>query len=166
MTNSTDVCKTCRKPKANFHCGLCSDSICKSCAQFLEEGAFSFLRKVPADFTHPTYCTNCFDDKISAPLNDYNQKLEEAREVYIFTKDQTKQTRLLKRKEEPYVVENCEDEQEALLRMSFWAVEAKFNALIDIQLSHKKIIVGSHKKTIWAATDIPIFIDPDKVRGF
>lgn len=163
MNSPAVFCKTCRKPKAPYTCGLCQEHVCKSCAEFLDQDAFAFLKKIPEELTHTAYCSNCFDDKVAAPLADYNQALEKARDIYIFTKDQTKQTRLLKRKEEPYHVENCEDEEEAIMRMSFMAVQAHFNAVIDIQLNSKKIIVGSHKKTIWSGTGVPITIDPNAV---
>src|SRR5690606_39764677 len=101
----------------------------------------------------------------SGPLNEYEATVEQAKEVIYFTKDQSKQTSFLKRKEDPYFVENCEDEQEAIMKMSFYAVQAGFNALLDIKLSSKKIIVGSHKKTIWSATSIPTIVDPSKIRS-
>ena len=163
MNSPAIFCKTCRKPKAPYTCGLCQEHVCKACAEFLDQESFAFLKKIPEELTHSAYCSNCFDDKVAAPLDDYNQTLEKARDIYIFTKDQTKQTRLLKRKEEPYFVENCEDEEEAIMRMSFMAVKSHFNAVIDIQLNSKKIIVGSHKKTIWSGTGVPITIDPNAV---
>lgn len=159
------ICKTCRKPKASFECGLCHEHMCKGCTQFLTENSFAFLKNVPTDLTFFHYCTNCFDEKVSAPLNDYNETMEKAKEIILYSKEQTKLTRLLKRKEEPYFVENCEDEQEAIMRMSFLAVQGKFNALIDLELKNKKIIVGSHKKTIFSGVAVPITIDPTKIRG-
>ncbi len=161
----SNVCKSCRKPKANYHCGLCQDPVCKSCGHFVGEESFSYLKVIPKDLTHPTYCTNCFDDKVSGPLEEYNQTLERAREIIIFTKEQSKQTSYLKRKEDPYLVEDCADEQEAIMKMAFYAAQANFNAIIDIKLNSKKIIVGSHKKSIWSGTSIPINIDPDKIRS-
>jgi len=91
--------------------------------------------------------------------------MEKAKEVIIYSKVQTKLTRYLKRKAEPYSVDNCEDESEALLRMSFFAVQANFNALIDVELKNRKLTAGSHKKTIWSATAVPVTIDPKEIRG-
>ena len=98
-------------------------------------------------------------------MNSYTHDLELAKEIIIYEKSQTKLTRFLKRKEEPYIVDNCEDKQEALMKMSFYAVQEKFNALIDIEYFTKKIIVGSHKKTIWSARAVPISIVPGSIRG-
>lgn len=161
----TELCKTCRKPKANYHCGICQDPTCKACTHFVGEDTFSYLKKVPEILTHTTYCTPCFDETVSETLNNYNATMDKARDIIIYSKDQSKITRFLKRKEPPYQVENCEDEQEAVMRLSFKAAEAGFNCLIDVQFTTKKTIVGSHKKTIYAATAVPITIDPNEIRG-
>lgn len=161
----TEVCKTCRKPKAPYVCGLCSEHTCKACTQFMSED-FSALRKGVPDFLkHNSYCINCFDDQVAAPLSDYTGKMEKARDIIIYSKEQSKLTRFLKRKTEPYVVEGCEDEEEAVMKMSFYAVEDGFNCLIDLQYNSKKLIVGSHKKTLVGATAMGITIDPNEIRG-
>ncbi len=138
--NLTPVCKTCRKPKANFQCGICQEHVCKSCAQFLND-SFSFLKKIPADLGHTTYCTNCFDEKVAVPLEAYNTTMAAAKEVMVFTKDQIKSTAHLKRREEPVMVEHCEDEQETIVRLAFFAAEKHFNCLLDVDISHRKIIL-------------------------
>lgn len=125
---------------------------------------FSFQKKVPDELKHSAYCMNCFDDKVAAPLAEYNDKMERAKDIILYTKEQTKLTRLLKRKNAPYKVEGCEDEHEAIMRMSFMAVEDRFNCLIDIEIQTKKIVSGSHKKTMFAATAVPINIIPGSIR--
>lgn len=163
--NLTPVCKTCRKPKANFQCGICQEHVCKSCAQFLSDN-FSFLKKIPADLSHTTYCSNCFDEKVATPLEAYNTTMAAAKEVMVFTKDQIKSTAHLKRREEPVTVEHCEDEQETIVRLAFFAAEKHFNCLLDVDISHRKIIVGSHKKTVFSGKAIPTTIDPKAVREY
>jgi hypothetical protein len=160
---SAEVCKTCRTAKAPFQCGICQCSICKKCTQFLDE-TFQFRRQVPESLKHSSYCMNCFDDEVSAPLADYQDKLERAKEIIIFTKDRSKITRLLKRKADPYQVDECEDQEEALMKMSFLAVEDNYNCLIDVALKSRKIINGSHRKAIWSGEAVPINIDPNKLR--
>jgi hypothetical protein len=163
--NLTPVCETCRRPKANHQCGLCHCSICKSCAQFTGD-AFSFLPKVSPDLTHGVYCSRCFDEKVSAPLAEYEELMEKAKDVMVFTKDESKKTGHLKRKEDPLKVEDCEDEDEVLLRIAFLAAQSGFNCILDLVITNKKIVVGSHKKTIFSATAIPITIDPSEVRSY
>jgi hypothetical protein len=159
------ICKTCRGPKANYQCGVCQGHTCKSCAEFLSDESFAFLRNPSGDLLHSVYCAQCFDEKVKEPLEDYNEKLERAREVIVFTKDQTKETRLMKRTEKPYSVEECADEEEAIMKMSYYAIEDKFNALIDVKFTSRKIIVGSHKKNVWNASAIPLNIDPSTLKG-
>jgi hypothetical protein len=158
------LCKTCRKPNPSYQCGLCEDYVCKACTQFSGEENFSFLRKIPRELTHNYYCYPCFDDKVGPALESYEETLQQAKEVYVFTKEQSKLTRLLKRTEPPYQVENCEDKEEALLKISFYAVEDKFNALVDVGFKSRKIIIGSHKKTIWDASGVPMNVDPKAIR--
>jgi uncharacterized protein YbjQ (UPF0145 family) len=127
---------------------------------------FSAMRKkIPEDLKHSYYCINCFDDKVAAPLNEYTETMEKAKDIILYSKDQSKLTRLIKRKADPYKVEGCEDEQDAMMRMSFYAVEDGHNCLIDIQVQTKKLIVGSHKKTMFAASGVPVTIDPNAIRG-
>lgn len=163
---SVQLCKTCRKPKANYPCGICEEQVCKSCAQFMGEDSFSFLKKIPADLKHQTYCSQCYDEKVAGPFAEYNAIMEKAKEVIVFTKDRAKLTGHLKRKEDPVVVEDCEDEDETLMRLAFFAAQEDFNCILDVKITNKKIIVGSHKKTIFSGSAIPITIDPSKVREY
>lgn len=157
-------CLTCHKPKANLHCALCNEAICKYCAQFVEEGGFSFLRKLPEELSHTTYCTNCFDSKVSGPLNEYNEKLEKAKDVNVFFKGEGKATRLIRRTETPYTVENCVDRDEALMKMSFWAVEDGFNTLVDIDLKSKKTIVNTYVTISWFGSAVPAGLSADDLK--
>jgi uncharacterized protein YbjQ (UPF0145 family) len=91
--------------------------------------------------------------------------MEAAKEIIVYSKEQSKLTRGVKRLEDPIKTENCEDEEEALMRMSFDAVKMNFNALIDVQFKTNKIIIGSHKKTMVSATAVPVTIDPNQIRG-
>lgn len=163
--NLTPVCKTCRKPKAPYVCGLCQENLCKGCAHFTNE-AFSFLKNIPEDLSHSVYCSFCFDEKVQAPLADYEQTMEKAKEVMVFYKNESKKTGHIKRKEDPLTVEDCEDEDEAVLRLAFSAVQAGYNTLLDIEIKTRKIISGSHKKTVFSAKAIPVSMDPSEVREY
>lgn len=161
-----ELCKTCHKPKANYECGICHEHTCKNCTHFLGEDQFSFLKKVPENLTFPYYCNPCFEENVREPLEDYEATMEKAKEIIIFSKSQSKETSRYSRQAQPYSVEACEDEEEAILKMSFFAVQDNYNALIDIVLKPKKIIVGSHKKTIYSATAIPVNVDPKSLKDF
>lgn len=160
------LCLTCRKPKAAYSCGLCSGRTCKGCAHFTSPETFSFLPKVPKELSHSVYCSPCYDAHVYGPLRAYEETMEKARDIIVFSKDETKKTGHLKRKEQPYQVTDVEDEQEAVMRLAFFAVRDGFNCLLDVQISHRKIIVGSHKKTVFSATAIPITIASSEVREY
>ena len=164
MNQTANLCFTCRKPKAAYHCQLCQEQVCKNCAQFIDENEFSYLKSIPEELKHTTYCLNCFNEKVSTPLENYKEMLVQAKEIIIFYKSEGKITRLLERKQKPYQVENCVDEDEALLKLSMYAVQDKFNALIDINLTSKKIINGSHKKLTWTGTAMPLLLNEKELR--
>jgi hypothetical protein len=166
MSGQLSVCKACKKPKANFDCGICQDSVCKSCGHFLGKEAFSFLRAIPPHLCHSVYCNQCFDPLVSDVLNQYEITMDKAREVIVFTKSETKRTSHLKRKDPPYQVLDCEDEAETILRLAFFAAEDGHNCLLDLNLTQRKIIIGSHKKTVFSATAIPTTINPSEVREY
>jgi hypothetical protein len=164
--NLNPICSSCKKPKAQYSCGICQEAICKSCGQFIGEETFSFLRKIPGELSHSIYCNHCYSDKVSDALAEYEVTMEKARDVIIFTKAETKKTGHLKRKEEPYRVEDCEDEDETVMRLAFFAVQDGHNCLLDVNITQRKIIIGSHKKTVFSATAIPISINPKDVRDY
>lgn len=129
------------------------------------ENFLAMRKKVPETLKHNSYCMPCFDENVAVPLGQYNDTMEKAKDIILYSKEQSKLTRLIKRKEEAYKVDDCEAEDEAVMKMSFYAVEDGFNCLIDLQIQTKKIIVGSHKKTMYGATAVPCTIDPKAIRG-
>lgn len=152
----SEACAICQKPKAPFHCGLCEVALCKSCAQVLADEDFAFLAKRPPELAHGVYCAPCFDSKVAEPLQSYNETLDRAREVNVYTKEQAKETRLLKRTEKPLRVEACADEEETLLRLAFLAAQAGFNSIIDVEINSKKVRDHAYQTTMYTGTAVPI----------
>ena len=65
--------------------------------------------------------------------------MERAKNVQVFFKKQSKETRLVKRPErKPFRIEKCADEQETVMRMAFLAAQANYNALIEVDLTYEK----------------------------
>jgi len=157
------VCTVCQKPKATLECGLCQDHLCKYCARIMDEDSFSFLAEVPADLSHGVYCTPCFENKVSTALQDYNQTMESAKDILVFYKAHSKETRLVKRVEDPISVADCADERDVILRLAFLAVKSKHNGIIDIEVSAKKVKTGSYQTTTWSGTGIPANVRPEKL---
>ncbi|MEZ0391656.1 MAG: hypothetical protein ACAH59_05540 [Pseudobdellovibrionaceae bacterium] len=156
-------CVSCQNSKASLQCGICHQSLCKTCAEFLDEGHFSFLSPVPEELSQTTFCPQCFQEKIAPALLRYEEQKEKAKEILVFFKHQGKETRLISRKESLYKISSCPDRDETLLRLAFFAVGAGFNALIDVDLVSEKIRNGSRQHLIWHGSARPAHVDVSKL---
>lgn len=156
-------CTTCQTPKTTLQCGLCHESLCKACAQFLEEETFSFLTKIPAEAAHSCYCGNCYTEKVVPLLESYQQMMEKAKNVAVYNKHQGKETRLVKRLERPIQVLNCPDHNEAVLRLAFLAAQMNYDAIVDVELKSEKIKNGSYQTTRWSGTAIPAVAPAERI---
>ncbi len=157
------ICSTCFKPKATLVCGLCSDPICKSCAQFLEEESFLFLPLRPPESLQTTFCGPCFDAQVAPILENYSQTLERAKEILIFTKTQNKETRFIRRDEDRIHITACSDREEVVMRLAFQAAQRNFNGVIDMEVSTRKVRDGSYQTTEWTGSGIPAHVNPEKL---
>jgi hypothetical protein len=157
------VCISCFKPKATLECGACHSTVCKYCAQFVEEETFSFLGQVPEDLAHSTYCPPCFNEKVQPKLDAYNHTMELAKEIDVYYKKQSKETRLIKRFEDPVHVQACSDRDETILRLAFFAAQRNFNSIVDVQVSSVKVKMGSYQNLSWSGTGIPAQVLPDRI---
>ena len=156
-------CCICQKTKTTQVCGICQGDLCKSCTYFLEADVISFLKKVPADLSHTSYCGTCFNEKVSEPLEKLLALQEAAKQVLVFDKSQGKETRLLKRLEPKIHVKECPDRDETVLRLAFLAAQAGFNAIIDMDIVARKIIDGAYQTTVWSGSAVPINVSPEKL---
>ena len=81
---SNPSCCSCYKPKANLVCGICQDTICKKCTQFVDENSFSFLAKAPKDLSATAFCETCFIQKVAPELAKYSELMEQAKNTIVF----------------------------------------------------------------------------------
>lgn len=152
-------CQTCKKPKATLECGLCHCPQCKKCAQMMDSDAFSFLEKIPDPLSHHAYCGQCFDNHVAQELQNYQDILEKSRDVTIYSKEQSKETRLIKRTDRLLKVTDCLDRDETIARLAFLAVKENFNTIIDVTVKNEKVIVGGYQSLKFHGTAIPIQLD-------
>ncbi len=157
------VCSNCQKSKAALSCGICESIICKYCAQFLDEETFSYLPNIPHELSHTVYCQGCYQDKVEVSLREYNQDLVSAKEILVFFKNQGKETRLIKRLEDPIFVENCSDYKDTVMRLAFLTFKANYNGIVDIVISSEKVRTGSYQTLKWKGTGVPAIIRADKL---
>ncbi len=129
----------------------------------MDGDAFAFEAKVPVELTHAIYCSPCFDQKVAGPLADYQEVLELAKNVYVFTKSQSKETRLIKRKLPAVRVESCDDHDETVMRLAFAAVKTGCNAIVDVDVVAKKEKEGTYQTTKFNGTALPVKVDSGKM---
>ena len=156
-------CCSCFDKKAPLQCGVCKEALCKKCAQFLSEDSFSFLNPKPSYLTSLVFCPQCYDSKIAQDLRLYEETIEKAKDILVFFKDQSKETRLMSRKEPAIKIENCDDREETLLRLAFVAAQKNFNGLVDVELDSKKVRDGSYQTHKWSGSAVPTHIDSKKI---
>jgi uncharacterized protein YbjQ (UPF0145 family) len=157
------ACVQCQKTKSLLNCGICSCSVCKNCADFLAEDSFSFLNSIPENLQHSVYCHACFDQNVEGELQNYNQLMDKAKEIMIFTKSQAKETRFVKRDEDPIKIISCDDRDETIMRMAFQAVQLNYNAVIDVDLRAEKIRQGAYQTQKFSAIGIPAYVIESKL---
>lgn len=150
------MCETCRSAKTALRCGICEEATCKTCSQFLEPDAFSFLPVIPADLTEEVYCHACFESKVRTAHEEYERTKTAAANIGVFFKDQGKETRLIPRsKTIKYVIDECADRDELILRFAFRAVLDGFTTLVDVDITPVKLRDGTFQRTIFKGSAVP-----------
>lgn len=86
-----------------------------------------------------------------------------AKEVLVYLKKQSKETRLISRREDWIEIKDVVDHDEAILRLAFFAAEQGFNAVIDIEVHSEKIKNGSYTTMKWKSKGVPAHVDADRL---
>lgn len=156
-------CSSCRKPKAPFECQLCEAALCKNCVQQVSSETFQFLAEIPEALSHSSYCGPCYDETVAPKLEEYQEVLERAKEVFIFFKTQRKEIPLIKRSKEIKRVLSCTDRDETILRLAFFSAEAGYNALVECEVNAEKVRNGAYQKSNWSGSGVPAMVDAEKI---
>ena len=121
------------------------------------------MAEVPEELQKTTFCITCYQTKIIDEIDSYNADLKKAKDILVFDKDQGKETRMIKRLEDPLVVTDCLDQKEVMMTLAFRALRAGFNGIIDFEAKAIRDRNGSYQKVTWQGTAIPAHIDVDKL---
>jgi hypothetical protein len=158
------VCATCESTKTTLRCGLCEDPSCKNCARLFDEDAFRFLPKVSDEIQKGVYCESCYQAKIAETAEAYEATMTAARNVDVYFKDQGKETRLIPRaKNIKYVINNCTDRDELILRFAFLAVLDGYSTIVDVDVVADKVRDGSYQTTNYHGSAVPANARPDHI---
>ncbi|MCB0347527.1 MAG: hypothetical protein KDD37_01765 [Bdellovibrionales bacterium] len=153
---SDQTCDICLTAKPNLKCGICESSICKSCADFLSDEDFLFLPKRDLALQKSAYCPSCFEAHVRDELDKYNNLLEKAKNFPVYSKAQTKETRLMKRNRPKITVSDCDDKEEALLKLAFMAVCDDCTSIVDVEVVSQKVRNHGYQTQTWTASGIPV----------
>jgi hypothetical protein len=157
------VCVQCQKPKAHLSCGICQETICKKCAEFIDDDTFAYMNQVPEVLLHSCYCHNCFEKKVRSHIDEYQMDIEKAKDVFVFYRSQGKETSQFKRTQLSFQVEDCLDEADTLMRLAYQTVKADCNAIIDVNVQGKKVRDHAYQTTRWQGTGNPTQVDAEKL---
>lgn len=151
-------CVSCSTQKSLCECGLCQVQVCKTCAFFLDPDAFRYSLTATAELKKQVYCPSCYHSTVEEALVQYEKDLEKAKAVHIYAKAQSKETRLMSRKEKALVIPVAQDESDVFMRLAFQAVKLGCNAVIDVETKAAKSHQGSYVLTTWSGRGIPASI--------
>ncbi len=155
------TCESCFKEKTVLVCNDCESPSCKKCSCFIDEDEFEYPELLPERFRDQVFCPSCYNEHAAPVLADYRDILERAKVVDVYDKEQGSETGLIRRVEKPISIKDCDDREETLLRLAFYAAQKGFDTLVDVDITSKKIGKGTYKKLIWNGTAVPV--DP-KIR--
>lgn len=149
-------CVSCSTQKSLCECGLCQAQVCKTCAFFLDQEAFRYCPTASAELKKQVYCPDCYHSTVEESLLQYEKDLEKAKAVHIYTKSQSKETRLMSRKEKALIISEAQDESDVFMLLAYKAVKMGFNAVIDVETKSAKAFQGSYVLTTWSGRGIPV----------
>jgi hypothetical protein len=117
------------------------------------------MNVIPKDLTLGQYCLPCYADKVRPQLMNYHLTMKRAKEVLFLDKPRRKPVKILKKLNEPLLVEDCADREETILRLAFKAAELGFNSVIKADVNYKKIRNAGYQKMMWQGTGIAANLD-------
>ena len=150
-----NICVSCLTPKAKLVCVGFEGCLCKSCATFVDENTFPFLKALPEGLVTGSYCVECYGEKAKPTVDDYEDKMEQARNISVYMKNQGKEVTALRRAQFPVKVDGCEDKAEALLRLAFLTVAEGYDTIIHVELNARKVKDGSFQTSVWMGQGTP-----------
>lgn len=109
------------------------------------EGTFSLMPVVPTSLQHSVYCLSCYKENVEEALANYQVLVEQAKEIMIFDRSQGKETRFIKRNEDLVKIKDCEDYDEAIMKLAYQALQCGCNAVVDVDIIAEKVRTGSYQ---------------------
>lgn len=161
---SDTECLSCRKRPGTYACVGCEDPVCKPCSESLSDPLFTSLENIPTEQIAGRFCGRCFDRDMAPKIEAYQTTLEAAKQVFIFFTTQRKSIPLIRKSKTIIQIESCPDRDEIILRLAYYAAKEEYNAVVDVDVSVKKVRAGGSTKTAdWRGSGYPALVDGAKV---
>jgi hypothetical protein len=120
----------------------------------------------PVELSHSHYCSACYTNVIDPALEEYNEIMERAKQMYFFFDEQKKPVPVTKRGKVRIFVKDCVDREEAIMRMAFIAAKQGFTALIEGNITSKKVRNEGYQKSIWSGEALPVYVDVERLERY
>ena len=104
------------------------------------------------------FCNSCFEAQVAPTLNEYDETMERAKQVFVFFEKESKETRLIRRSEKKFQVGGA-DSEDIVMKLAFLAAKAGFNAVVDIAVKGEKRRDGSYKLMTWTGSGTAAQVD-------
>jgi hypothetical protein len=121
------------------------------------------METVPEALSHLCYCGACYDSEVLPIEREYQETIERANEVFVFFKTQRKEIPLIRRSKLQYRIDSCKDRDETIFRLAFFAARDGFNAIIETDVSSKKVRNAGYQTSVWSGSAIPASVDSEKM---
>jgi len=161
-----ETCFSCRRTqghKATVKCGVCQVLLCKKCAFFLASSTFSFREKIADELKHDYYCYFCHQQHVEPARESYLKLVDRARELYFFFNTQKRSIPVIRRGKQKVQVQECQDRDETILRLAFFAAELGYNSVIEAQVNSKKVRNAGYQTSVWSGVGLPAEVDAAKL---
>jgi len=149
-------CQTCFKNKTALRCGDCEEPTCKVCSYFIDDTVFEYAELLPESVKDKTFCTPCYHKNADPILEEYKEYLEAAKNINVYSSIQGNETGMIRRIEKPIMVKECNDQEEALMLLAFYAAKKGYDTLVDVDIKSTKTGKGTYQKLIWTGRGVPV----------
>ncbi|NJL23957.1 MAG: hypothetical protein HC902_01390 [Calothrix sp. SM1_5_4] len=104
-----------------------------------------------------------FDGKVQPAIQSYNEVVDRARDVVVFHKNQSKESRLFPRGKMQLKVTGASDKDDVLMRLAFQVAQAGYNAILDVDITSEKMRNAGYQTSSWSGTATPGHVDVEKL---
>jgi hypothetical protein len=129
----------------------------------LPQGAFIYQVNCESDLKHPVYCQGCFAERVEPALEQYEETLAKARDVFVFFVTQRKEIPLIRKSKELLMVQEQDDRDMTILKLAYLGAERGFNAIIQCDVVSTKVRNEGYQRSVWNGKAYPAEVDAEKL---